>query len=115
MILCNNVEGKAHFHHDPVFGIMFLFFGVKNIQAQTAQLIPLCPIVWQALTAHQSIKLDNYNFAITTEDSGKITANLEHEDDLVHEDELEENCMTVYVRTINGKTIRIKCHREQLK
>ena len=29
------------------------------------------------------------------------------------EDELEENCMTVYVRTISGKTISIKCDEKQ--
>ena len=30
-----------------------------------------------------------------------------------HPDEFEENCMTVYVRIINGITISIKCERKQ--
>ena len=40
-----------------------------------------------------------------TEISGKTTTELE--------DDLEENCMRVYVRTINGETISIKCDRKQ--
>ena len=43
--------------------------------------------------------------ADATEESGKTTTELE--------DEPEENCMPVYVRTINGKTIKIKCDRKQ--
>ena len=55
--------------------------------------------MWQAQTAHQSIKeyeFDDYIFALATEIRGKTTIELE--------DELEENCMTVYVRKINGMT-----------
>ena len=29
-----------------------------------------------------------------------------------HEDEFEDNYMTVYVKTISGKTIRIKCDKK---
>ena len=58
--------------------------------------------VWQTQTAHQSIKVhefDDYIFAFTTDVIGKTTFELE--------DELAENYMTVYVRTNNGKTISI--------
>ena len=41
----------------------------------------------------------------TTEVAGKTTCELE--------DELEENSMTIYVRTSSGKTIRIKCDKKQ--
>ena len=97
LMLCNSVEGNFHFHHVSFFGMMFLFEHIEN---------PLG--VWQAQTAHQSIKeyeFDDYIFAFATEISGKTTIELE--------DELEENCMTVFVRTINGKTISIKCDRKQ--
>ena len=30
-----------------------------------------------------------------------------------HKDEFEEKYMTVYVKTISGKTIRIKCDKKQ--
>ena len=56
--------------------------------------------VWQTQTAH-----DDCIFAFTTEVIGKVTFELE--------DELEENCMTVYVRTNNGKTISITCDKKQ--
>ena len=44
---------------------------------------------------------------LTTETSEKINTELEHED------ELEENSTTEYVKTISGKTINIKCDRKQ--
>ena len=52
-------------------------------------------------------EFDDYIFALTTETSEKINTELEHED------ELEENSMTVYVKTISGKTISIKCDKKQ--
>ena len=52
-------------------------------------------------------EFDDHIFAPNTETSGKITTELEHED------ELEENSMTVYVKTISGKTISIKCDKKQ--
>ena len=33
--------------------------------------------------------------------------------ELEHKDEFEENYMTVYVKTISGKAIRIKCDKKQ--
>ena len=33
--------------------------------------------------------------------------------ELEHKDEFEENSMTVYVMTISGKTISIKCDKKQ--
>ena len=62
--------------------------------------------VWQAQTAHQSIKeyeFDDYIFASATEISGKTLTELEGEP--------EENCMTVNVKTISGKTISITCDK----
>ena len=47
----------------------------------------------------KNYEFDDYIFAPTPETSGKITTELEHED------ELEENSMTVYVKTISGKTM----------
>ena len=70
------------------------------------RILNLSGCVASAQTAHQSIKeyeCDDYIFAFATETSGKTTIELE--------DELEE--MTVFVRTINGKTISIKCDRKQ--
>ena len=64
--------------------------------------------MWQAQTTHQSIKeyeFDDYIFAYATEISVNTTTE--------PEDEPEENCMTENVRTINGKTICIKCDRKQ--
>ena len=64
--------------------------------------------VWQTEKTHQSIKVfefDDYIFAFTSEVIGKTTFELEVE--------LEENCMTVCVRTNNGKTISIKCDKKQ--
>ena len=107
--LCNSVEGDPQCHHGFFYGVMFLFNGVKTLQARTAQFMSFF-CVWQALRAQQSIKhyeFDDYDLAPTTETSGKITTELEHED------ELEENNMTVYVKTISGKTISTKCDKKQ--
>ena len=55
--LCNSVEGDSQCHHEFIFGMRFLFFGVETHQAQTAQLMLFCSCVWQALRAHQSLKI----------------------------------------------------------
>ena len=86
-----------------------------------------------ALTAHQSIneyEFNYYTFASATDENCKtiiegMTEFLEY----IFTLNIEENCkisnegmnknrteytsMTVYVRTINGKTISIKCERQQ--
>ena len=43
----------------------------------------------------------------------KYEVNGKNTTDLEHKDEFEENCMIVYVKTISGKTIRIKCDKKQ--
>ena len=58
-------------------------------------------------SAHEKYEFDDYIFAFTTEMNGKITTELELEN------ELEENSMTVYVKTISGKTIRTKFDKKQ--
>ena len=65
-----------------------------------------CYWVWQDQVIHQSRKnydFNDYIFAISTEVNGNNPTQPEHED------EFKENYMTVYVKTISGKTIRIKC------
>ena len=72
--------------------------------------------MWQNQAAHQSKK--NYEcddntfkfendciFVFANEVSEKTTIELENA--------LEENYMTVYVKTINGQTISIKCDKKQ--
>ena len=95
-------RGFPECHHEFFFGVMLLFNDVITLQARTAQYMSSCFDVWQALRAQQS-----YIFAPTTETSGMTTTDLEHQD------ELEENSMTVYVKTISGKTISIKCDKKQ--
>ena len=97
LILCNSVEGNSLFHHGSFFGSSFLFEDIETHQG-----------VWQAQTAHQSIKeneFGDYIFAYATDISGKTTTELE--------DGPEVNCVTVFVRTINGKTTSIKCDKKQ--
>ena len=89
--------------------------------------------LWQAPTAHQSIKeyeLKDYIFASATDGNGKTTiGGLTEFLEYIFTLNIEENCkisnegmnknrteypnMTAYVRTINGKTISIKCDRQQ--
>ena len=60
--------------------------------------------MWQNQRAHQSIKLyefDFYIFALAIEVTGKTIVG--------PEDEIEENKLTVFVRTSSGRTISIKC------
>ena len=60
--------------------------------------------MWQNQRAHQSIKIyefDVYIFALATEVTGKTIVEPEHE--------IEENELTIYVRTSSGTTISIKC------
>ena len=112
----NSVEANFRFHHGSMFGMSF--FLVENIFHQdTSQ--DLSQVVWQAQTVHQFKKneCDDYIFTIFMEVNGKNTTELEHKD------EFEENYMTrialrvptltVYVKTISGKTIRIKCDKKQ--
>ena len=58
-------------------------------------------------SVHGKYEFNDYISTFTTEVDGKNT----NEPEL--EDEFEENYMTVYVKTISGKTIRIKCDRKQ--
>ena len=65
--------------------------------------------MWQNQTAHQSSQIyefDVHIFALATEVTGKTII-----DEL--EDEIEENEVTIYVRTSSGKTISIKCDKKQ--
>ena len=84
----------------------FLFDGVETLrpgQLSWCHFVLVC-------TAHQSMEkyeFDDCIFAFTTEMNGKITPQLELED------ELGENSMTVYVNTISGKTISFKCDRSR--
>ena len=60
---------------------------------------------WQALTAHRSnkgYKFQNHICALATEDNYKILEN-----------GVEKPDMTVYVKTISGKTITVNCDRRQ--
>ena len=63
---------------------------------------------WQDHVSHQSKRkeFDDYIFTIPLEVNGKNTTEPEHKD---------EKYMTVHVKTISGKTIRIKCDKKQKK
>ena len=101
------------FHRISVFGLRFLV--VENrFHQDTSQ--DGSQEMWQTQAAHQSNKnyecddyifeFDNdYIFVFATEVNEKTTIELD--------DVLEENFITVYVKTINGKTISIKCDEKQ--
>ena len=66
--------------------------------------------MWQDQVTHQFKKnyvFDDYIFTTPTEVNGKNTTEPKHED------EFEENFMTVHVKTISGNTISIKCDKNQ--
>ena len=56
-------------------------------------------------SVHKIHEFDVCTFAPATEVTGKSIFELE--------DVIEENSMTIYVRTISGKTISIKCDKKQ--
>ena len=85
-------------------GTNLLFDDVDTSQARTDQSMSLCYWVVQF---KKNYEFDDYIFTIPTEVNGKNTTEPKHED------EFEENYMTVYVKTINGKTIRFKCVKKQ--
>ena len=68
---------------------------------------------WQALTAHQSkseevgYEFQEYIFTLAAEENRKIF------DEGMIKDRVENLNMSVYVRTISGKTFSIKCDRRQ--
>ena len=87
-----------------------LFVDIRTHRARTDQSMSFCYLVWQDQVTHQSMKkyeFDDYISTFTTEVNGNNTNELELED------EFEENYMTVYVKTISGKAIRIKCDKNQ--
>ena len=119
-MLCNTIV--VSFYNVSVFRVNFLFADVELSQG-----------LWQALTAHQSIKeyeFKDYTFASATDANdmtiiGGMTEFLEYiftlnieENGKISNEGMNKNRtqytnMTVYVRTINGKTISIKCDRQQ--
>ena len=104
LILCNTVGVSVYYL--SVFMMNILGDPSQDFCQNVSQ--DVSQDVWQTSTAHQSIKVyefDDYFFASTTEVIGKTTFELE--------DELEENCMTVHVRTSSGKTISIECDKKQ--
>ena len=96
-----------HHHADLRQAILFL-----NVQLLTV----LCSErknQWQALTVHQSkreevgCEFQEYMLTLATEENRKIF------DDGMIKDRVEYLNMSVYVRTVNEKTISIKCDRGQ--
>ena len=110
-IQSNNVEANFGFHRSSVFGVRFLL--VKNRFFQdTSQ--DVSQDMWQTQTAHQSQKnyeCDDYIFEFETDYIFVFATELNKNITIELDDALEENCMTVYVNTINGKTIIIKCDK----
>ena len=108
-MLCNSVEGNSHFHHESFLGMSFLFSGVETLQARTGQLMSFssCVAGPDSSSVHEKYEFDDCIFAFTIEMNGKIIAEVELEV------KREESSMTVYVKTINGKTISIKCDKKQ--
>ena len=80
-----------------VFSVVYLQDFSLNVSQDVSQ------DVWQNQTAHQSIELfefDLHIFALATEVTGKTIVE--------PEGEIEENKMTIYVRTTSGKTVSIE-------
>ena len=72
--------------------------------------------MWQTQTAHQSNKnyeCDDYNFEFENDYIFEYATAVHEKTTIELDDALEESCMTVYVKTINGKTISIKCDKKQ--
>ena len=104
-MLCRSVEGNTRSHHESIFGMCFLFDGVETHPVpyrSVGVIVFLCVAGPDSSSVHEKYKFHNYIFAFTTEMNGKITTELELED------EPQESSMTVCVKTINGKTISIK-------
>ena len=104
LIPCNTVGVSIYFLSVFVMNILGDLFQdfSQNVSQGVSQ------DVWQTQTAHQATKVyefDDYFFASTTEVIEKTTFELE--------DEVEEKCMTAYVRTSSGHTISIKCDEKQ--
>ena len=111
-LMCNNVTRNS-LTFRKCFHEMRILFGVGGThQARPDQSFSFSCSKWQDQTPHQSKKkyeFDDYIFTIPMEVNGKNTTEPEHKDVFV------ENCMTTYVKTISGKTIRIKCDKKKLK
>ena len=74
------------------------------------------PCKWQLRTAHQSIKNFKCGDPITEFENNYIfdfATEVNEENTNENDDLLEETYMMIYVKMINGKTIRIKCERKQ--
>ena len=104
-MLCHSVEGNSRSHYESIFGMCFLLDGVETHPVpyrSVGVIVFLCVAGPDSSTVHEKYKFHNCIFAFTTEMNGKITTELELED------EPQESSMTVCVKTINGKTISIK-------
>ena len=90
---------------------MCILFGVGGIppcQARPFIFISLFEVAGPDISSVQkNYEFDHYIFSIFMEVNGKNSTEPEHKD------EFEENYMPVYVKTISGKTIRIKCDKMQ--
>ena len=72
--------------------------------------------MWQIQVAHQSNKnyeCDDYIFEFENDYIFVFATEVSEQTTIELDDALEENCMTVHVKTINGKTISIKCDKKQ--
>ena len=76
-------------------------------QARPVIFILMFEVAGPGNSSVQKKEFDDYIFMIPMEVNKKNTTEPEHED------ESDENYMTVYVKTISGKTIRIKCDKKQ--
>ena len=82
--LCNNIEGSPRRHSHQEY-----FYEMRMLCVQ------------------EKYEFDDNIFMVPMEVNGKNTMEPEHKD------EFEENYMTEQVKTISGKTIRIKCDKKQ--
>ena len=72
--------------------------------------------MWRNQAAHQSKKnyeCDDNTFEFENDDIFVFANEVNEETANENDDVPEENYMTVHVKTINGKTISIKCDKEQ--
>ena len=73
--------------------------------------------VWQNQAAHQSNKnyeYDDYTFEFENDYIFVFANEVSEKTTIELDNALEENYITVYVKTINGKTISIKCDKQQI-
>ena len=105
--LCNSADGNPYTNKVSFSGTNLLFNDVKHPTGQdrSINVIFLLGLAGPGNSSvHEQIRVRRLHL--------RDFHRSEREDEL--EDEFKENYMTVYAKTISGKTIRIKCGKRQI-